>query len=125
MAQDVHSLSSGQDHHEQEQQQSSDQGCDGESLEDEKGNPDLPQDVSVAVENENMFESVVFKGKMLRRTLSTHSQLHSSLGDLIAGVSQLDVHRPHNQQVSSGRAFHHQVRHVEFPFKLCKINSLR
>lgn len=89
------------------QQTPEDLGCDNDSLDGEKGNPE-EQVVPLPVGGD-MFESVVFKGKMLRRTLSTHSQLHSSLGDLIAGVSNLDVHRPHNQQVNSARPFHHQV----------------
>lgn len=88
----------------QEETSLSDHDCDKDSLDGEKEKP-----VEQPVYDPNLFESVVFKGKMLRRTLSTQSQMHSSLGDLIAGVSDLEVHRPHNQQVHSARPFHHQV----------------
>lgn len=45
----------------------------------------------------------------MRRSLSTQSQLQSSLGDLIAGIGNVEISRPHNQQLSSSSSYHHQV----------------
>lgn len=66
------------------------------------------EDPAAVENNGEMYESVVFKGKMMKRTLSTHSQLHSSLGDLLSGASEMSIHRPHNQLVHASRAYHHQ-----------------
>lgn len=112
---------------EHEEGNSSDPGCDNDSLdggdrqqqngEGEEQSEEKPEEKPeeqadpaplAPADNGDMFESVVFKGRMMKRTLSTHSQLHSSLGDLLSGTSEMSIHRPHNQLVHASRAYHHQ-----------------
>jgi len=78
-----------------------------------EANQETPTEPFPIVNNNDIFESVVVKGKMMRRSTSIQSQLHSSVGDLIAGIGKIEIVRPHNQQLNSGRSFHHQVSHLK------------